>query len=74
MKATRSNINLSPIKGNRFTGASLLTAREAERLLKFSLAIEKMRKKKNLYFHIEDRLGKLQAQIYEVLVISGRIK
>ncbi len=74
MKATRSNVDLRPTKGNRYTGAAMLTAREAEQLLKMSLKIDKIRRKKNFSVLLSTKLLTMQVQIYDVLYSAGRIK
>ena len=49
MRATRETVDLTPRTGNRFTGASGLTIREVEMLLRTSEKIQKIVNKPNLW-------------------------
>ena len=74
MKATRETVDLTPRTGNRFTGASGLTIREVEMLLRTSEKIQKIVNKPNLWPGTQKNLNVILMQIYHVLYEEGRIR
>ena len=74
MRATRETVDLTPRTGNRFTGASGLTIREVEMLLRTSEKIQKIVNKPNLWGLTKRNLNIILTQIYHVLHEEGRIR
>ena len=70
----RSDLDLRRQSGNRFTGASGYTAREAEAVFTIMAKLDKLKRDERRYVLIRNRLQTAIDILYDTLEIAGRIK
>lgn len=70
----RSDLDLSRQTGNRFTGATGYTAREAEAVFMIMAKLDKYKRDERRYVLIRNKLQEAIDILYDTLEMAGRIK
>tara|TARA_R100000655_G_scaffold48612_1_gene86056 strand:- start:1297 stop:1515 length:219 start_codon:yes stop_codon:yes gene_type:complete len=70
----RSDLDLSRQSGNRFTGASGYSAREAEAVFNIMVKLDKLKLDDRRYVLIRNRLQTAIDILQDTLEIAGRVK
>lgn len=72
-KYTYDDLDLSPRRGNRHTGAVGFTVREVKKLFNMAADLNKLSKKDNLFIGYERDLQQIQGSIVKLLQDIGRL-